>query len=124
MAEHVHRFSAALDVWDHPLWREWGARDDLDAYCGFVREATDLRLGIEADYIAGREDRMAALLDGRDWDYVVGSVHFLRDRSLDTEEYSIWGAGDLSSGSGAATSRPSPSRLAPASTTSSPTRTS
>ena len=94
VAEHVHRFSAALDVWDHPLWREWGARDDLDAYCGFVREETDLRLGIEADYIAGREDRMAALLDGRDWDYVVGSVHFLRDRSLDTEGYSIWGAGE------------------------------
>jgi len=94
VAEHVHRFSAALDVWDHPLWREWGARDDLDAYCGFVREETDLRLGIEADYIAGREDRMAALLDGRDWDYVVGSVHFLRDRSLDTDEYSVWGAGE------------------------------
>jgi histidinol-phosphatase (PHP family) len=94
VAEHVHRFSAALDVWDHPLWREWGARDDLDAYCGFVREETDLRLGIEADFVAGREDRMASLLDGRDWDYVVGSVHFLRDRSLDTDEYSVWGAGE------------------------------
>jgi histidinol-phosphatase (PHP family) len=34
------------------------------------------------------------VLDGRDWDYVVGSVHFLRDLSLDTEEYSIWGAGE------------------------------
>ncbi len=93
VAEHLHRFTAALAVWEHPVWREW-ARDDLDAYCGFVREETDLRLGIEADYIAGREDRMAALLDGRDWDYVVGSVHFLRDRSLDTDEYSIWGAGE------------------------------
>jgi histidinol-phosphatase (PHP family) len=25
---------------------------------------------------------------------VVGSVHFLRDHSLDTEDYSIWGAGE------------------------------
>jgi histidinol-phosphatase (PHP family) len=25
---------------------------------------------------------------------VVGSVHFLRDLSLDTEEYSVWGAGE------------------------------
>ena len=93
VAEHVYRFTAALDVWEHPFWREW-AHDDLDAYCGFVREETDLRLGIEADFVPGREDRMASLLDGRDWDYVVGSVHFLRDRSLDTHEYSVWGSGE------------------------------
>ena len=93
VAEHVYRFSAALDVWEHPFWREW-ATDDLDEYCGFVREETDLRLGIEADYVPGREDRMASLLEARDWDYVVGSVHFLRDRSLDTEDYSIWGTGE------------------------------
>ena len=93
VAEHVYRFTAALDVWEHPFWREY-ARDDLDAYCGFVREQTDLRLGIEADFVPGREDRMANLLEGRDWDFVVGSVHFLRDRSLDTEEYSVWGAGE------------------------------
>ena len=92
-AEHLHRFTAALEVWDHPFWREW-ARDDLDAYCGFVREESDLRLGIEADFVPGREDRMANLLEQRDWDYVVGSVHFLRDRSLDTEDHSVWGAGE------------------------------
>ncbi len=93
VAEHIHRFSAALEVWQHPVWREW-ALDDLDAYCGFVREETDLRLGIEADFVAGREDRMANLLEAREWDYVVGSVHFLHDRALDTEEYSVWGAGE------------------------------
>jgi len=93
VAEHVHRFTASLDVWEHPWWREW-ARDDIDAYCEFVREETDLRLGIEADYVAGAEDRIANFLEERDWDYVVGSVHFLRDRSLDTEDYSIWGAGE------------------------------
>jgi histidinol-phosphatase (PHP family) len=93
VAEHVYRFSAALDVWDHPFWREH-ARDDLDAYCGFVREQTDLRLGIEADFVPGREDQMANLLEARDWDFVVGSVHFLGGRSLDTEEFSVWGAGE------------------------------
>jgi histidinol-phosphatase (PHP family) len=93
VAEHVYRFSAALDVWQHPFWRRY-ASDDLDAYCGFVREETDLRLGIEADFVAGREDRMANLLETRDWDFVVGSVHFLRDRSLDTEDYSVWETGE------------------------------
>jgi histidinol-phosphatase (PHP family) len=90
VAEHVHRFKAALDVWQHPWWRRW-ATDDLDAYVGFVREQTDLRLGIEADYVAGREDRMANLLDGHDWDYVVGSVHFLGDFAVDTDdETDVW----------------------------------
>lgn len=84
VSEHIHRFSAALDVWQHPFWR-WSATDDLDAYCSFVREQTDLRLGIEADFVAGREDRMATLLEARDWDYVVGSVHFIADRGVDAE---------------------------------------
>ena len=93
VAEHIYRFTAALEIWQHPFWRRY-AVDDLDDYCGFVREETDLRLGIEMDFVAGNEDRIATVLDGRDWDYVVGSVHFLRDHSLDTEDYSVWGAGE------------------------------
>jgi histidinol-phosphatase (PHP family) len=93
VAEHIYRFAAAMEIWRHPFWRQY-AHDDLDDYCGFVREETDLRLGIEMDFIPGREDRIANVLDGRDWDYVVGSVHFLRDHSLDTEDYSVWGAGE------------------------------
>jgi histidinol-phosphatase (PHP family) len=93
VAEHIYRFTAALDLWQHPFWRPW-AVDDLDAYCEFVREETDLRLGIEIDFIPGREDRTAALIDGRDWDYVVGSIHFLREQSLDTEAYSVWESGE------------------------------
>jgi histidinol-phosphatase (PHP family) len=89
VAEHIYRFSQALEVWEHPFWRTY-AVDDLDDYCAFVREETDLKLGIEADFIPGREDRTANLLDSRDWDYVVGSIHFVGDESLDTEEFSIW----------------------------------
>src|SRR6059058_4292284 len=74
VSEHIYRFTAALDVWQHPMWRENDV-DDLDAYCEFVREETDLRLGIEADFVPGREDRLANLLEAREWDYVVGSVH-------------------------------------------------
>jgi histidinol-phosphatase (PHP family) len=93
VAEHVHRFTAALDVWRHPFW-EMFAVDDLDDYVRFVREDTDLRLGIEADFVPGAEDRMANLLDAHEWDYVVGSVHFLRDRSLDLEEWDVWKTSD------------------------------
>src|SRR3712207_3957645 len=93
VSEHVHRFRQALRVWDHPFWRQ-NAIDDLDEYCQFVREETTLALGIEADFVAGAEDRMANLLEQQEWDYVVGSVHFLRDRSLDMEDHSVWGLGE------------------------------
>jgi histidinol-phosphatase (PHP family) len=89
VAEHIYRFTQALDVWQHPYWTA-NAKDDIDAYCGFVREETDLKLGIEADFIPGREDRMRSLLEAREWDYVVGSVHFLGDGAVDYDKYDVW----------------------------------
>jgi histidinol-phosphatase (PHP family) len=88
ISEHVHRFRRALDVWDHPFWLQ-NAQDDLDAYTGFVRD-TPLRLGIEMDFVAGREDRIANLLDSYDFDYVIGSVHFVRDGAVDHDVWDIW----------------------------------
>jgi histidinol-phosphatase (PHP family) len=96
VSEHIHRFTQSLGIWEHPWWRHW-ARDDVDAYCAFVREETDLKLGIEADYVGGREDRIARFLDQREWDYVIGSVHFVRDAAVDLEgpEWEhVWGRGE------------------------------
>jgi histidinol-phosphatase (PHP family) len=93
VSEHVHRFAQALDVWAHPWWRQ-NATDDLDAYCAFVREQTDLKLGIEADFVRGAEDRMASLLEAREWDYVVGSVHFLSHQAVDMRgDWDVWRCG-------------------------------
>jgi histidinol-phosphatase (PHP family) len=100
VAEHIHRFVQSLEIWSHPWYRHW-ARDDVDEYCAFVRDQTDFKLGIEADFLPGREDRVANMLDGRDWDYVVGSVHFLREDAVDIHDeearwasFSVWREGD------------------------------
>jgi len=88
VSEHVYRFAQALEIWRHPYW-ENQAHDDLDEYCAFVRE-TSLRLGIECDFVPGSEDRIANLLQ-RDFDYVVGSTHFLGELgALDDRRYDIW----------------------------------
>lgn len=92
VSEHIYRFQQALTVWRHPFWVA-NATDDIDEYCGFVREQTDLKLGIEADFIPGAEDRTASLLAARDFDYVVGSVHFIAEKALDMDEYTIWDGG-------------------------------
>ena len=93
VSEHIYRFTESLGIWDNPLWREF-ALDDVDDYCRFVREETDLRLGIEADYVPGREDRLSGFLEARDWDYVIGSIHFLGDSgALDEERFDVWASG-------------------------------
>jgi histidinol-phosphatase (PHP family) len=91
VAEHVYRFTQALDLWRHPFWREQ-ARDDLDAYCEFARGA-GLKVGVECDFVPGAEQRTAALLEARDFDYVVGSVHFVGERAVDHEGWDVWEAG-------------------------------
>jgi histidinol-phosphatase (PHP family) len=93
VAEHIHRFVQSLEIWDHPWYRHW-AHDDIDQYCEFVRDS-GLKLGIEADFLPGREDRVQNLLEGRDWDYVLGSLHFLHDDAVDLHGESRWEAWDI-----------------------------
>ena len=86
-SEHIHRFRQALELWRHPFWEEQ-AHDDIDRYCEFVR-STPLRLGIEMDFIPGAEDRIANLLDRGDYDYVIGSVHFVEAHAVDQERFDV-----------------------------------
>jgi histidinol-phosphatase (PHP family) len=88
VSEHIYRFRQALEISRHPFW-ERQATDDIDSYCEFVR-TTPLRLGIEADFVAGAEDRIANVLERREFDYVVGSVHLVGDRMVDHATYDVW----------------------------------
>ncbi len=89
VSEHIYRFKEALELWGHPYWHDQ-AEDDLAAYCEFVR-STPLRLGVEADFIRGAEDRIQGMLEGHDFDYVVGSVHFLGEKgAVDDRRYDVW----------------------------------
>jgi histidinol-phosphatase (PHP family) len=92
-SEHVYRFREALEVWRHPFWVE-NAVDSLDEYVEFLlamREAGyPIKLGLELDYLPGRESELAAIVEGRPFDYVIGSVHFIADRAVDHEGYDAW----------------------------------
>jgi histidinol-phosphatase (PHP family) len=89
VSEHIYRFGEALELWDHAYWRDQ-AKDDLGAYVDFVR-TTPLRLGIEADFIRGAEDRIEELLRSHDFDYVIGSIHYLGQQgAVDDRRYDVW----------------------------------
>ena len=102
------------------------AHDDLDAYCAFVREQTDLRLGLEVDYIPGREQQIAQLLERARLRLRrrLGALPRRRRRSTWTSSASgIRSPHEPPRRCGSATSRRSPPAPAAVCTTSSPTRT-
>ena len=82
MAEHIHRFVQSLDVWEHPWYRYWAQRRP-GRLLSTSSASTGSSSASRRTTSCGREDRVANLLDGRAWDYVVGSVHFMGDDALD-----------------------------------------
>jgi histidinol-phosphatase (PHP family) len=87
-SEHVYRFRESLDVWQHPFWRAC-AHDSLAEYFEFLA-AMPVKAGLEVDWIPGREEQLAAIIDSHPWDYIIGSVHFIGDRGVDHDGYDIW----------------------------------
>ena len=90
LTEHCHRFRQAAGLLDHPFWNE-SAQADLDAYVdrgALVRPARGLRHRARLDRGARGGDRGARR--GRDFDLVLGSVHWLGGLAVDHPDYAIW----------------------------------
>jgi histidinol-phosphatase (PHP family) len=90
ITEHVHRFAAARDWSDNAFWCE-EATEDVDAYCADLVEAQKRGLpvlvGIEMDWLPARQDEIRRFLDGRPFDIVLGSVHWIDDWAVDHPDY-------------------------------------
>lgn len=86
--EHVYRFRQTAALWEIEWMRERSA-DDLDRYVGAVEEAKrkglPVKLGLEVDYFPGIEVELFQLLAQYDWDYLLGSVHFVDGFAVDQE---------------------------------------
>src|SRR5699024_7834144 len=93
VTEHVHRFSQARE-WSHNPWWRGEATEDVDAYCAALVRAREAGLpvlvGIEMDWLPDRAGEIAAFLEGRPFDIVLGSVHWLGDLGVDHPEYPAW----------------------------------
>lgn len=84
--EHVYYFRQTRDIWFLPYHTERCVYD-LDDYCGAVLEAKrrglPVKLGLEVDYVGGRQDDLAELLSAYPWDLILGSVHEVLDIVVD-----------------------------------------
>ena len=68
--------------WEHDFYIE-----DVERCRSRYRDDVVIRLSTEADYIPGHEQRLEGILGRYDWDYVIGSVHFIDDWGFDDSRY-------------------------------------
>lgn len=79
-----------LHTFDSTLTMSW---DELPFYIADVKKLKEeyrrieIKLGIEVDYVKGREAELKSLIDDFDFDYVLGSVHFLEGWGIDDRRY-------------------------------------
>jgi histidinol-phosphatase (PHP family) len=86
--EHVYYFRQFRSLWTVSYHVERCAYD-LDDYVAAVEAAKGrglpVKLGIEVDYVRGREEDTRDLLAPYPWDFVLGSVHFVDGLGIDGE---------------------------------------
>jgi len=86
--EHIYYFTQTRALWTVPYQVE-RCRYDLDTYVDAILEARGrglpVKLGLEVDYVPGREDETRAILAPYPWDFLLGSVHFIDGLGVDGE---------------------------------------
>ena len=74
-------------------WRRAAVEDIeryVDAVSGAAAAGLPVRLGLELDWVPGREADIRALAGAYPWDYLLGSYHWLGDREFDHAANSVW----------------------------------
>lgn len=105
ITEHAHHFREFLPVYEH-LWRESATdagesswvksqfRHSIADYVELLDEGRKagipLKVGLEMDYFPKSEAKIAALLKSYEFDFVLGSVHFLDTWSFDWKAELGW----------------------------------
>ena len=73
-----------LDDWrmlaaDLPLYLDW-----VDTARDYAQERIPVRLGLECDWLPGCEHWITELSEKADWDYLIGSIHYLGGWNFDS----------------------------------------
>jgi histidinol-phosphatase (PHP family) len=86
--EHIYYFKQTRSLWTVPYHTERCVYD-IEAYVSAVVTARGrglpVKLGLEVDYVPGREDETRELLAPYPWDYLLGSLHYIGSLGVDAE---------------------------------------
>ncbi len=92
--EHVYYFREFDGLIEHPYQRG-KIGHDLARYCDAVVEAKrrglPVLLGLEVDWLPGREERVREILEPYPWDFLLGSVHIVDGDAVDMDP-GLWTA--------------------------------
>ena len=107
IVDHLYRFQETRDYFTKYMdvtssevgvkqakWLDEVMVRSLDQFVQFIQSQKEewaskgvkLKLGIEADYFVGGEAELETLLEGYDFDYIIGSVHFHKGWGFDNPE--------------------------------------
>ncbi|HET9324682.1 MAG TPA: histidinol-phosphatase [Gaiellaceae bacterium] len=87
-SEHVYYFAQTRSLWTVPYHLDrcvYDLEPYVDAVTEAKRQGMPVKLGIEVDYVPGRQQETAELLAPYPWDYVLGSIHFVDGAGIDGE---------------------------------------
>lgn len=86
--EHIYYFRQTRSLWTVPYHTERCVYD-IEAYVSAVVGARSrglpVKLGLEVDYVRGREEETRELLAPYPWDFLLGSLHYVDDLGVDDE---------------------------------------
>jgi histidinol-phosphatase (PHP family) len=86
--EHVYYFTETRSLWSRQYELErcvYPLEPYVEAVLEAKRRGLPVKLGLEVDFVPGREDETRALLEPYPWDYLLGSVHYVDDLAIDAE---------------------------------------
>ena len=90
ITEHIYHFIQAREIVDQPWVRDM-CFYDLDIYISILQDAQragyPVKVGIEMDYVEGKESIIERVVTGYPWDFVLGSVHWIGDWGFDLSEH-------------------------------------
>jgi histidinol-phosphatase (PHP family) len=84
--EHVYYFRETRPLWTVGYQLERCVYDFepyVEAVLAAKAEGFSVKLGLEVDYVPGREEATRDLLAPYPWDFLLGSVHFIDGRGVD-----------------------------------------
>ncbi|CAH0345584.1 histidinol-phosphatase [Bacillus sp. CECT 9360] len=99
ISEHAYHFYQTADIlqneWVNPR-RYYDMKDYVDLFQQAWNKNIDVKMSIEMDYTPGKHKEMETFIKAYDFDYVIGSIHWVEDFGIDLKEYMhLWDERDL-----------------------------
>jgi len=85
--EHVFYFRQTRALWTLPYYAErcmYDIEDYVDVVLEAKRRGLPVKLGLEVDYLPGRERETHDMLEPYPWDFLLGSVHTIEGHDVDS----------------------------------------